>query len=366
MRRIMVVRHARLSRLTRRWGSILGALLLLVVVSAASGGAGLSGRLAAAGAPPPTTVVAAVGNNFNHLPALVGGEKGIFLSQGIDLHLQVLPTGRDMSHALQEGKIQFMATGVSVVPVAREAGLPVVGVVGGMHDATTPRADSNVAIVGRGDRGLAADRPESMLGKRLGTIAGGAGQLYLDALLDQLQLGRDQVTVVNVPPGRWLPALASGEVDGVVVWEPYVTQIRDALPETVVVKRGGGLYGYFVLFSTTEQLVAEQPDLVKRFVTALAESQRYVRQHPDEAAEISTRWVPDLDLSTARKAIPLMPFDPRLSKHSLQNYEEAVQDLLMKGLLRSPVPSGQALAPRFIDEVLAERPELVEDLSPIP
>jgi hypothetical protein len=68
----------------------------------------------------------------------------------------------------------------------------------------------------------------------------------------------------------------------------------------------------------------------------------------------------------AKKAIRNMPYDPRISKYSIQNYDEAVQDLLEQKKLKGNVPSSDAINSTFIDQVLKEHPEFVSDLKPIP
>lgn len=338
---------------------------------AASPGAAASPAASPAAAPakpsgPLEVVNAAVGDNFNHVPSYVGVEKGIFVKHGIDLKLKILSSGQEMSRALQAGEAQFIGAAVSNTPLSREAGMPVVGIVGKMHDATNPRFDEIVTIIGRSDRGLQAGRPETLVGKKLGTIVGGTGDQYLGVLLKQLNIGRDKVEILNVAPGNWQSAIQTGNVDAVIVWEPYVTQILEKVPGLVTVKKGGGLIGYFIMYSTDEKTIKEKPDLVKRFVTALAESQLYTRKNLDEAAEISTRWIKGLDLEVAKKAIRNMPYDPRISKYSIQNYDEAVQDLLDQKKLRVSVSSREAINSTFIDQVLKERPDLVADLKPIP
>jgi ABC-type nitrate/sulfonate/bicarbonate transport system substrate-binding protein len=61
--------------------------------------------------------------------------------------------------------------------------------------------------------------------------------------------------------------------------------------------------GYFINMGTLVDIIEKQADMVYRYVIGLAEACQYTRQHLDEAAEISTRWIPGLEAATARKAI---------------------------------------------------------------
>ena len=61
-----------------------------------------------------------------------------------------------------------------------------------------------------------------------------------------------------------------------------------------------------------------------------------------------------------------MSFDPRISKHSVQNYDEAVQDLLDQKKLKEKISSSEAINTTFIEKVITAKPELFADLKPIP
>jgi NitT/TauT family transport system substrate-binding protein/sulfonate transport system substrate-binding protein len=241
-----------------------------------------------------------------------------------------------------------------------------VGVVGYMHDATNPRWDEMVTIVGRKDRGIEEGNIQSVMGKRIGTTAGGTGDQYIKTLFKQMSLPADKIELLPVVGANWQSSITTGSVDALVAWEPYITQILDQVPNLAVVKKGGGVVGYMTMFSTSQKLVQERPDLVKRFVTAFAEAQQYVRLHRDEAAEISTRWIAGLDLPTARKTISYMPYDPRLTKYSMQNWDEAVQDLLDQKKIKRAIAASEAMNTTFIDQVQKEHPEFFTDLKPIP
>ncbi|HSV83617.1 MAG TPA: ABC transporter substrate-binding protein [Ramlibacter sp.] len=308
----------------------------------------------------------AISYAITHAPAFVGVEKGIFLKHGLDVKPKVLNSGTEMAQSLQAGEAHFMTAAVSNMPVAREAGMPVVGVAGFMQDATKARFDEPMVIVGRTDRGLQPVQPGSLVGKKIGLAVGSTGDQYLTSVLQQIGVARNKVEVLHVTVGNAQSVLRSGSVDAVVVPEPFGTQILEKVPGTITVKRGGGLIGFAVMLSVSEKLVKERPDVVRRLVLAVAEATQYTRQHPDEAAEISTRWVPGLDLEVARKAIRFMQYDPRLSKFSLQNYQDASQDLVHQKKLKAPIPAAQAFNTTFIEQVLKERADLASDLRPIP
>jgi ABC-type nitrate/sulfonate/bicarbonate transport system substrate-binding protein len=334
---------------------ILVGILGLIVVSAAPG--------SVAAGQTPYQAVAAVGNNMNHVPSFVGVEKGIFLKHGVDLKLKVLSTGQEMSKAVQAGEAQFLGAAFSNFPVAVERGLKAKGFVGLMGDRAGKYSDEPIAIVTR--KGTGITKIEDLAGKKVGTPVGGTGHEYLGVALKKAGIAADKVTVVNIPPGNSVSALAGGQVDAISVWEPYGSLMMEKVPEAVLVQRGGGLLGYYINMSALADVLDKQSDMVFRYAVALTEASQYTRQHLDEAAEITTRWVPGLDYGVAKKAIRNMRFDPRITKPTIESWEENVRILVEQKKMRQPLPWEQGIELKFIERVQKEYPQLFSDLPAV-
>src|SRR3990172_6433652 len=161
-------------------------------------------------AQPPAVLAVAVGNNFNHVPSFVGVEKGIFLKHGVDVKLKVLSTGQEMSKALQAGEVQAIGSAYSNFPLAVERGMAARGVVGLMGDRSGRYWDESVAIWTR--KGTGITKIEDLAGRRVVTPAGGTADEYLGVVLKKKGVARAKVSVLNVPPGNIVSALAGGSV----------------------------------------------------------------------------------------------------------------------------------------------------------
>jgi len=324
----------------------------------------LSGGMAPARAAEPVRVSAAVGNNMMHTPTFVGVEKGIFLKHGIDLKLRVLMTGMEMSKAMQAGEVQLAGAAISNFPVAIQQGLEAKAVVGILGDATTAFWDGTLSITARGGAGIR--KIEDLPGKRIAAVTGGGGDEYVRLLFSRHKLPADKVVLLNIGPGNQMGALQRGDVDAVATWEPYGTLILEKVPGATLVTRDGGVLSYAVFMQATTQFLEQSPGLLEKYVLGAAEASQYTRQHADEAAEIATRWVSGLEADVARKAIRNLHFDARLSKYSLQAFDESVKVLLEQKKLRAPIPATRGMDPRFIEKVMRERPDLFADLKPVP
>ena len=316
-----------------------------------------------AGAQAPTVLNAAVGSNVNHVPSFVGVEKGIFLKHGIDMKLKLLNTGQEMSKALQAGEVEIIGSAYSNFPVAVERGMAAKGVVGLTGDRTSKYSDQAVSIIAR--KGSGVTKVEDLLGKRIGLAVGGTADEYLGVLLQKKGIARDKVQVLNVPPGNAVSALQGGSVDAVGCWEPFGSLVEMKVPDAVVVSRGGGHIGYFINMGVRNDLIEKRPDVVERYVIGMAEATWDARKHADEAAEISTRWVPGLEVAVARKALTNMTFDARITPHTIAAWEENVRVLVEQKKLRTALPWQQGVEPRFIEKVMKTHPQFFVDLPPV-
>ena len=202
------------------------------------------------------------------------------------------------------------------------------------------------------------------MGKKLGTPAGGTADEYLGVVLKKKGVPRDKVQVLNVPPGNIVSALQGGSVDAVACWEPFASQIEAKIPDAVLLSRGGGHIGYYINMAVLNGIIEKQPEMVEKYVIGVAEATWYTRKYPDEAAEISTRWIPGLDVAVAKKALAQMVFDARITRDTVAAWDENVKILLEQKKLRSPVPWQQGLELRFIEKVMKSYPQFFADLKP--
>ncbi len=341
---------------------ILGSLVLGLLV------AGRAAPVAAGqGAPDPGKTLTAVASPvlaLAHTPSFVGVEKGFFLKYGLDLKLKILGSGQEVVKALQAGELQFGAAAYSNYPIALERGLKTKLVVGVIGDATSLFYDENLAVVARPGSGIRS--PQDLVGKRVGLVVGGTGDEYLRALLKKHQIPAERMQLLNVPAGNQVAALQNATVDAIAAWEPFPTMALEKMKDAVLVARGGKILGYYILMQAPDDLIRDRPEIVERYVLGYAAASHWTRQHPDEAAEIATRWIPGLEWSLAKKAIRYVSFEPRISRLSLQAYDDNLKVLIENKKIKAPVPRERAFEPRFIEKAMREHPELFGDLKPIP
>ena len=315
------------------------------------------------------TLDVVIGNNFGHLPMFVGVDKGLFKKHGVDVRLKVVSTGTEMVAAMQKREVQVGDMSVTTFLKARHRGDPLTVIALIMNDATTAHADDPLAIVARKGSGIRPGAVEDLKGKRIGLAKEQTSDEYLKMVLNRRGMKYEDVIIENImSPPALAPALAQGKVDAVVSWEPFNTVVLEKAPESYVVLRGGGHLSYIMLASTHEPLMRQSPQVVQNFVTGLVAASHATRQNRAEAVEIFSKWVPNVDLAVARKAIQHIRYDPRISKASLRAFENAQDDILKLTITNAPkrLAIAEVVLSSFVEAAQKAHPEYFSDLPALP
>ena len=178
--------------------------------------------------PAKITIAHATASDF--LPAFVAKEKGIFAKHGLDVTLQVYANIALTPAALMSNQIQIGATTPTNVLLAGEAGLDVVGVVGGSRlQKTNPR----IYLVSR--PGFTITKPDDLRGKKVGVPGLNAIiDLFFRKWLINNKVPVKDVTIVEALLPQMPDMLKGGLVDAVAPIEPVVTRKVPEKPEASV------------------------------------------------------------------------------------------------------------------------------------
>jgi ABC-type nitrate/sulfonate/bicarbonate transport system substrate-binding protein len=291
----------------------------------------------------------------SYFPALAAEELGIYREEGLDAHLELLPS-LDAVNALRDGTVDFVAGGAHTTLLAfpgwKGAQL-VVALSQGTPWLLVLRADLPAR---RGDIG-------AVRGLRIGA-APGPDRAFLHLLHETgIDPVRDGITIAPVPggvaPGASFgvvaaKALERGLVDG--FWANALgseTAVRRGVGKIVVdVRRGDGPPGAgqytLAALSTTDALIARQPERVAAAVRAIVRAQRILRKDPARAAEVGRRRFPpaaaELIAAVVERDLPF--YEAAVSQASVTAMNRFAQAI---GLLAGPVAYEEVVATRFRD-----------------
>lgn len=219
-------------------------------------------------------------------PYYVGIEKGFFAERGLDVtteHRQETEGAK----LLATGEIPFAVLSGEQVLLAREQGLPLVYVFEWYDKFPVAIAAKTSAQI---------NQPGDLAGRSVGVpVREGASYIGLQALLTAGGLDESGIDLQTIGYAQ-VEALVTDQVDAVVVYAANEPAKLAAEGEEITILYVSD-YAHLVSngIVTSETLIEENPGLVRDVAAAFAEALQYTIDHPDEAFEISKKYVEGLD-----------------------------------------------------------------------
>ncbi|WP_406044358.1 NrtA/SsuA/CpmA family ABC transporter substrate-binding protein [Micromonospora sp. NBC_00898] len=298
----------------------------------------------------------------------VGLERGYFEEEGLDVELaQPFPTGVDALNALQAGTVDVIQVGTPLIAAAQK-GIDLV-LLGNYTGSSTQRSiDETMAMVARPDAGIDGANLTTLRGKRIGVSVASINHLYLLGLLDSAGLAASDVKIVNTAPPDMGVALQTGGIDAAIIWDPWPIVVTEQVKGAKEVLRGGGHIPFVGYIATTRQFAEKNPEVVKKFLTARATVDQWMRKNPDQAGESATRWLPGTKPEVAKKAMQhnTKQLDPRLSACNYLALDTISGLLAEQKVVKPGFDVSRYFQPEPILGVMAAKPALFDDLAAVP
>lgn len=234
--------------------------------------------------------------NTNHTGIYVAQQKGYYADAGIDLNVLGYSQA-GVESVMGSGGADFGFSGVETLAAAKASDLDLT-----MVFNLQQRSSYGVAV--RQDSDIAS--PKDLDGKTLAAYGAGATSFATTQMI-QADGGQGNFDTVVVGTGA-LDAVVAGKADfaeALATWEVLQYELqgdefRMFFPDDYGVPTSPALLG----ISARSELIADNPDLVARFVQATEKGYEYAVDNPDEAAQILIDANPQVNL------------DPELTKAS--------------------------------------------------
>ncbi len=260
-------------------------------------------------------------------PIYLGKKKGFFAKQNLDITLSTQGGGAAIIPGVLSGQLQFGFSNVPSLLIAQNKGLKFVGVAPGVASTGVSGHDFSAILV-PGDSSIKTAK--DLVGK---TVAvnnlNNIGEVAVRAGVKAAGGDPKNLKFIEVPFPDMPAALADHRIEAGWMVEPfvYIAQSRgdkvvnwplvDIAPKAMI-----------AVYFASAQYINANPDIVKRFKAAIAESLAYADAHADEVRQMIptyTRISPEV---AAKIILPIWP-----AEFNRQSIQALADDALEDGLI---------------------------------
>jgi NitT/TauT family transport system substrate-binding protein len=287
----------------------LALLTAVPLVLTACGGGGedtaeSTGSGGADGATETTQVTVGVIPIVDVAPIYLGDEQGFFEERGIELELVQAQGGAAIVPAVLSGEYQFGFSNVTSLLLAKSRNLPLKVVAAGNSTTGDPKDDIGALLV---PADSPIQTPADLDGK---TVAINTAKNISDTVVRESarKAGGDPASITFTELGfpDMPAAIAAERVDAAFVLEPFKSVALQAGAREISAPYADTAEDLLIAaYFTSEQTLAEDPELVERFTEAMNESLEYAAANEEEARQVLTTYtkidpalIPELTLPT--------------------------------------------------------------------
>lgn len=227
-------------------------------------------------------------------PFYVAQREGHFADAGLEVTIEH-KQAPDVQRLVADGQAEFGVADATDVMIARTAGIPI-------RYVSTLYQSFPVALIGAA--GAVPDDPADLAGLTIGTPGRfGSSWHALTAILEAGGLTVDDITLREYPQFNQAEGFANGDVDLITGFrnnEPLRIASRGTEPDLLTLDDLAPLPGPGVIVG--DELLADDPELVRAFTEALAAAQAEVIADPEVGFAAAEAEVPTIaeDPETAR------------------------------------------------------------------
>ncbi|MBU0511036.1 MAG: ABC transporter substrate-binding protein [Chloroflexi bacterium] len=274
-------------------------------------------------------------------------ERGHYAQENIEVAFIEGGPGINALEQVVTGGADFGVGGPAGILLQRSREKPVVAI------AAIQRR-SPVVFVALADSGI--ERPADFLGRSMAAAGPVEYELQLKAMLKKLCLDINQVEVV--PHSYDLTRLREGKVDGTGL---YLTggliRLRQAGCKVNLIWPGDyGVHMYGHTLITTDRMIAENPELVTRFLRATLRGWREAVEDTEAAVAATMKYAREKDSELQTKMMeasqPLIHTgEDRIGWMRAEAWQGMHQILLEQGILAGPVDLDKVYTMEFLQRI---------------
>ncbi|QCT01168.1 NMT1/THI5 like domain protein [Paenibacillus algicola] len=226
--------------------------------------------------------------NTNHTGLYAARDLGYYEEEGLNVSI-VQPGAGGTDAMVAAGQAEFGVSYQESVTLARTQDVPLVSI---------------AAVIQHNTSGFAAPVDRNMKtaadfeGKKYGGWGSPVEEAVMKSMMDQEGADVSKVQMINLGDADYFTAVKR-DIDFAWIfyaWTGIEAELRGEPLDMIYVKDYSEALDYYTpVLVTSEDLIAQQPELVKAFMRATAKGYQYAIDQPEAAAALLSKAVPELD-----------------------------------------------------------------------
>ena len=283
---------------------------------------GLVALVASVGSASHGKMVFGIGISAPYAPFVVAVEKGFLEKRGVPAEYKTFESGMPAFEAAIAGSVDAGMVSEFIFVPARAKGAQVSVV-------------SLFSITGK-DLGLVVSKnvktARDLEGKSVGTALRSSAEYFMHRYLEKNGVDVAKVKVRNIAPTETAPALFRGDIDAYFLWGNWVPKGPEVVPGARVMAYSGDDNVYIqkqaLLFNST--FVKNHRDLAGKTLLGLMDTIKFIKENPDEAAQIAGKAF-RISPEEMKKQMAPLTYVVELKRATVNEYKESTKWIVGKG-----------------------------------
>lgn len=223
---------------------------------------------------------------------LIAKERGYFADQGLDITFKISESGHIAVQELLDGQA-YLATASEFAAVSLSRKRPDLRIIS-ILDTTVEQQ-----LVARKDRCISGI--QDLRKKRVGVTLGSSSEYYLHVCLILNKIPYEEIRTVDLLPSEQAKAIARGDIDAMIVWEPFATLAKEELGNNGASWSVPGAQREYWLLIGLDETIKQRSSAIRRVLAALASAEDFVKDNEAEAVRLVESRLGDRRMGDAWK-----------------------------------------------------------------
>jgi ABC-type nitrate/sulfonate/bicarbonate transport system substrate-binding protein len=263
-----------------------------------------------------------IGISAPYAPFVVAVEKGFLEKRGAPAEYKTFESGMPAFEATIAGNIDAGMVSEFIFVPARAKGAQVT-----LVSLFTVTGKDLGAVVSKNVKS-----PKDLEGKNVGTALRSSAEYFMYRYLEKHGVDASKVKVKNIAPTETAPALFRGDIDAFFLWGNWVPKGPEVVPGARIIAYSGDDNVYIqkqgLLFNSG--FLKNNRELVGKALLGLMDTIKFIKESPDEAAQIAGKAFRIAPEEMKKQMAPLN-YVVELRRATVNEYKESTRWIVAKG-----------------------------------